>query len=132
APPHLHSLVNSRRIWRAVGQQVVPGQKLAGFGLNRLAHRLEPRGSTVLGLVEIDHRGPAALAPAFGVDEKVVAAGVERVRMRPELLPGSIALSLERLAVSGRQAKQVADLALDLGDERVRGVEVARLAGAEI
>ena len=107
--PHLHALVKRRRIGPAVGQQIVPREQLAGFRLDGLADRLEPRRAALLGLVEIDHRGPRPLPAARGVDIEIVAARLERVGVRLELLAGRIALALERLARAERQAEQLGD-----------------------
>ena len=63
--------------------------------------------------------------------EKRRAARFERVGVRLELLAGRIALALQRLACRERQAKQLGDRRIDLGDDRIAPVEVAGLAGAE-
>ena len=132
AAADLHALVKGRGIGPAVGQQVVPREQLAGFGLDGFADRLEAGGAAVLGLIEVDHRRPGALAGVGGVHVKVVAAGLERVGVRLELLAGRVALALQRLARVERQAEQLGDLAVDLADDGVAPVEVAGFARPEI
>src|SRR5207253_2132007 len=67
-----------------------------------------------------------------GVNVKIIAAGLERVGVRLELLARRVALTLQRLAVFKREAKQRGDLAVDLAHGRVAPVEVTGLAGAEV
>ena len=66
------------------------------------------------------------------MDQEIVAARVEGVGVRLELLAGGIALPLQRLACGERKAEQRRDPAVDLGNQRVLPVEVARLAGSKI
>src|SRR6185503_3333411 len=96
--PDLHALMEGRGVGPAVGQQVVPGDELARLRLDRLTNRLEPRGSAVLGLIEIDHRRPGPLPGVGSVKIKIVSARLERVGVRLELLPRRVALPLDRLA----------------------------------
>src|SRR5438477_3816309 len=92
---NLHALVQGRGIGPAVGKQVVPRDQFAGFRLDGLADSLEPRRAAVLRLVQIDHRGPGALSAVGGVNVEIIAAGLERVGMRLELLARRVALTLQ-------------------------------------
>ena len=132
AAADLHPLVQGRGVRAAVRQQIVPGEQLAGFRLDRLADGLEPRRAAVLRLVEIDHRRPGTLPNFGGVDVEIIATRLERVGVRFELLPRRITLPLQRLACGKGQPEQLGDLSINFADLRVAPVEVASLAGAEI
>src|SRR4029079_15605061 len=75
---------------------------------------------------------PAALAAALRVNKIIIAARVERIGMRPKLLPGRVALALKRLAVRQRKTEQIGDPLLDLGALRVAGIEIAVFARTKI
>jgi hypothetical protein len=63
------------------------------------------------------------------VDIKIIAAGLEGVRVRFELLPRSVTLTLQRLACGEVQSQQRGNPLVDRRDERVAPVEIACLAG---
>jgi len=98
AAADLHSLVKGRRIGLSVRQQVIPGKKLSCLRPDGLADRLETRGAALIRFVEVNHRRPGSLAAGGGVQIEIVAAWLERVRVRPELLPRRLTLSLQWLA----------------------------------
>ena len=101
------------------------GWMILSIFLNRVA---PPRRH----VVQADHGGPGALTRFGAMDEIVGPAGVEEVGVEPELLPHTIALSLERLAIFGRNAEKSADVRFHGGDAMIRTVEVAGLARPEV
>ena len=59
----------------------------------------------------------------------IVTARLERVGVRPEFLPGCVALPLQRLTRGKVEAEKRGDPPVCFGDDRVAPVEVACLAG---
>ena len=109
---NFHPVVERRRVERSVRTAVVPRKQLAGFGLDDLVDRLEPRCAARLWFVEIDHHGPGAVPRDSAIARIVDAVGLEIIGMRLELLTFRIALALDRFAVDRIETGQRAIRAL--------------------
>src|SRR3569623_387958 len=132
ARAHLHPLMEGRGVGCAVGAAVVPGEQLAGLGLDDLVDRLEARRAARLGFVEVEHHRPRALARDAAEALVIDAERLEIVGVLLELLPDGIALALHRFAKLRVEPGKGTDLRVQLGDQRVMAIEVAGLAGAII
>ena len=102
------------------------------FGSTWKSSSLNAVAPPASGLVQIDHRGPGALAAVRLIFRPIGLVDVEEVGMLAEALALLVALALERLAVGAVDAEQVGDPRFDLGDQRVVDVEVAAVAGADV
>src|SRR6185312_7842502 len=94
--------------------------------------QFEPGRAARFGFVQVDHRGPGPLSAVWLVLRPVGLIDVEEIRVFPEALALLIALPLEGLAVDLVHAEQVGDAAVNLDDQRVKGVEIAAVAGSDV
>src|SRR3546814_14752858 len=67
-------------------------------------------------IVQIDHRGPGALAALVLHPLPVIFAFMEIIVVRAEMLAGGVALALHRLAVFAGDAEQIGDGFVDRAD----------------
>src|SRR5690606_24907669 len=118
------------RVRRSVRIGVVPDEQTARTRFERNAEPREGRGAAFLHRVEIGHRGDRALPAALLFLRPIGGAAGEPVAVRLELLPGQITLALDRLPVPRVDPEQVVEPALDLADERIVRVDIARVRGA--
>ena len=113
-----------------VGAHVVPDQQHAAAGLDLIFQLREGGRAAAFRLVEIGHRGPAALTAIGAFKLPIFFALVKIVVMILELLSRLIALALQDFAVRLRQAHQVADRLVDAADVGIGRVDIAAIAGA--
>src|SRR3546814_17879854 len=89
---------------------------LPAFGRDADARGGEPGGAAFGDIVQIDHRGPGALAALVLHPLPVIFAFMEIIVVRAEMLAGGVALALHRLAVFAGAAEQIGDGFVDRAD----------------
>ena len=116
----------------AIGQAVAPGHQLAGFGLDGLVQMLEAGGAASLGLVQIHHHRPGALAAISGVRIIIQARRLEIIGVHLELLAHGITLALQGFGMGDVEPGIIGQLAIDPAHQRIIGRQISGFTGAEI
>src|SRR3954462_952433 len=125
-----HALMQGVRIGLPVRVQVVPDQGLTQPGPEGEPGVHEVRLTAGCRLVEIDHEGPAALAPGCGrIPLELIRLEVIGVRL--ELLADLVVLALGRFGIGPIGIQRGADLSIELANDGIALVEVAGPAGPE-
>ncbi len=119
------------RLGSPIASRLFQASRLPRRGVDLDAGILEEGLAAAFGVVQEDHRRPGALA-AGPLHLRPIGLGrVEEIVVRLELLADRVALALDGLALVRIDADQGGDLRLDQLDDRLVGIEVAALAGAE-
>src|SRR4051812_6073766 len=93
---HRHPLVERMLVRAAVRIHIVPGKQKPALWRDPDAGLGKPCRATFLDLVEIDHRGPGALAAIRLHGGPIFFALMEKVMMRAKMLAGRVTLALHR------------------------------------
>ena len=116
---------------RPVGFDVIPDQHHSGLRPDSDADVRKFCGSTIFGLVQENHRGPASLAALLCLGVPIFLAGVEKIVMRLEFLADMVALALHRFGKTIVDAKHIAHPRLDSAHERIPAAQMATVARPE-
>src|SRR5690348_7096914 len=106
----------------SVRGHVVPDEQPAQLRRHGEVEEAECCRSAPLGDIEVDHRGPGALATLLAVLLPIRLVDVEEVGMLLELLASLVALSLKRLAVRTIDPDKASNARVYFRNKRIVGI----------